>query len=239
MTTFSVLRDQVLGDLAQHADPAYRELVRSRYNMDVSNFLGVRTSIIHRVANRRYEALRPLPVDERLAACDAMLEAGTYELKIAAFRWAHLCRNDFQANHLAVLGGWLARYVDDWIDCDDLCIHVLGEFFLRYPELAAETRAWIDSNNRWVRRGAAVALVLPARRGQQIALTFDIADLLLRDTDDLVQKAYGWLLKEASKSHPDEVFHFVMERRAVMSRTAFRYALEKLPADLRAQAMQR
>jgi 3-methyladenine DNA glycosylase AlkD len=237
MTPVPILRDQILAELVQQADPTYRDLVHRRYNMDVSSFLGVRTPVIHQIASRHYKALKPLPVDERLAACHLLLEAGTYELKIAAFRWAHLCRNDLHAAHLPVLAGWLDSYVDDWIDCDDLCIHVLGEFFLRHPALAQETRAWTDSANRWVRRGAAVALVLPARRGQQLALAFDIADLLLADADDLVQKAYGWLLKEASKVHPHEVFRYVVERRDAMPRIAFRYALEKLPGDLRRAAM--
>jgi 3-methyladenine DNA glycosylase AlkD len=59
----------------------------------------------------------------------------------------------------------------------------------------------------------------------------------MEDADDLVQKGYGWLLKEASKQHPQEIFDYVMARRERMPRTAFRYALEKLPADLRQAAM--
>ena len=199
-------------------------LVHRRYGMDISTFLGVRTPTIHQVANRYYKTIKPLPVEDRLAACHILLEARTYELKIAAFRWGHLCRNDFGGPHLSALVGWLEHYVDDWIDCDDLCLHVLGEFFLRHPELAHETCTWTASTDRWVRRGAAVALVLPVRKGHQLETAFEIADRLLKDSDDLVQKAYGWLLKEASKLHPNEVFHFVTERRNVMPRTAYRYA---------------
>lgn len=239
MTDFITLREQLLVELNRHAEPAYRELVHRRYGMDVSTFLGVRTPTIHQIANRYYKTIKPLSVEDRLAACHVLLEARTYELKIAAFRWGHLCRNDFGGPHLSALAGWLEHYVDDWIDCDDLCIHVLGEFFLRRPELAHETYTWTASTNRWVRRGAAVALVLPVRKGHQLETAFEIADRLLEDRDDLVQKAYGWLLKEASKLHPNEVFHFVMERRNVMPRTAYRYALEKLPDDLRRAAMQK
>lgn len=64
-------------------------------------------------------------------------------------------------------------------------------------------------------------------------LAFTIADRLMGDQDDLVQKGYGWLLKEASKTYPTDVFDFVMSRRERMPRIAFRYALEKLPDDLR------
>lgn len=68
---------------------------------------------------------------------------------------------------------------------------------------------------------------------------FEIADILLLDKDDLVQKGYGWMLKAASEAHRQEVFDYVMSKKEVMPRTAFRYAIEKMPADLRAEAMKR
>jgi len=54
-----------------------------------------------------------------------------------------------------------------------------------------------------------------------------------------VQNGYGWLLKEASRKHTDEVFAFVMEHKAVMPRTALRYAIELMPKELKAEAMSR
>ena len=66
-----------------------------------------------------------------------------------------------------------------------------------------------------------------------------IADILLEDKDDLVQKGYGWLLKEASRTHQDQVFEYVMRNKAVMPRTALRYAIEKMPEELRRKAMER
>lgn len=237
MTDYSALPEEIEAELRQQTDPAYRELVQSRYNMDVSHFLGVRTPIVHRSANRRYKLLKSLPIEDRLAACTHLLEAKTYELKIMAFRWAYLSRNDFAPVHLPVLAGWLARYVDDWIDCDDLCIHVLGEFFLRHPALADVTRTWTRADNCWVRRGAAVALIPSARKGKLHELALDIADLLLDDNDDLIQKAYGWLLKEASKADPHGIYAYLMQRRSIMPRLAFRHALEKMPDELRRTAM--
>ena len=68
---------------------------------------------------------------------------------------------------------------------------------------------------------------------------FDIADILLGDKDDLVQKGYGWMLKEASRIHEQEVFDYIMAHKSVMPRTALRYAIEKMPLDLRKRAMER
>jgi len=90
-----------------------------------------------------------------------------------------------------------------------------------------------------VRRAAAVTLILPARKGLFLHEVFAICTSLLTDPDDLVQKGYGWLLKEASRRHPKEVFAFVMRHKKTMPRTALRYALEKMPEPFRRQAMEK
>ena len=59
------------------------------------------------------------------------------------------------------------------------------------------------------------------------------------DKDDLVQKGYGWMLKEAGNRFPKEVFEHVMKHKREMPRTALRYAIEKLPVELRKEAMKR
>ena len=52
-----------------------------------------------------------------------------------------------------------------------------------------------------------------------------------------MQKGYGWMLKVASQAHQAKVFHYVMKNKAVMPRTALRYAIEKMPPELRQKAM--
>lgn len=229
----------VSSELRELADPAYRELVRTRYNMNVDDFWGVRTPAIHRVAGKYYKQVKALSVDDRFEICDEFLATGIYELKILAFRWAHLARREYEEGHLDVFARWLDEHVDDWIDCDDLCIHVIGEYFLKHPGRADQVVSWTRSANEWTRRGAAVSLVLPARRGQQLHLAFVVAGHLLTDDRPLVRKAYGWLLKEASKTYPNEVLEFVVRNRDSMPRESLRYAVEKLPEELRRQALQR
>jgi len=68
---------------------------------------------------------------------------------------------------------------------------------------------------------------------------FEISDILLLDSEDMVQKGYGWLLKVASNNHQKEVFNYVMKNKSVMPRTALRYAIEKMPKDLKKNAMEK
>jgi 3-methyladenine DNA glycosylase AlkD len=195
--------------------------------------------IIHKVANAHYRKIKSLSIDDRLKVCAQLLKTLVYEHKIIAFRFGHLCRKEYASRHFRVLAGWLRKYVNDWSDGDDLCTHVLGEYLVRYPDRAKDLPAWTNSRNRWMKRGAAVALVLPVRKGLLLDVVFQVADRLLSDHDDLVQKGYGWMLKEASKRYPQEVFIYVLKHRDTMPRTALRYAIEKLPPALRQQAMQK
>lgn len=86
-------------------------------------------------------------------------------------------------------------------------------------------------------KAAAVSLIIPARKGLFLDDIFEIADSLLSDNDDLVQKGYGWMLKAASESHMQTVFEFVLARKNSMPRTALRYAIEKMPPQMRQMAM--
>jgi len=70
-----------------------------------------------------------------------------------------------------------------------------------------------------------------------LAQILKTAETLLTDTDDMVQKGYGWMLKEASKYNQPQVFAFVMKHKTKMPRTALRYAIEKLPLKLKLKAM--
>jgi 3-methyladenine DNA glycosylase AlkD len=108
-----------------------------------------------------------------------------------------------------------------------------------YPSFLAELKKWAVSENRWEKRASAVTLIIPARKGKFLKDIFEIAGLLHSDPDDMVQKGYGWMLKAASQAHQKEVFEYVMKRKGTMPRTSLRYAIEKMPADLKAKAMAR
>jgi len=115
----------------------------------------------------------------------------------------------------------------------------MGDFVDKFPDTIEELKRWTQSENRWMRRAAAVSLIVPAKHGKFLNESMEIASLLLTDTDDMVQKGYGWLLKEASRKHTDEIFQYVMKNKRQMPRTALRYAIEKMGADLKAEAMKR
>lgn len=108
-----------------------------------------------------------------------------------------------------------------------------------YPEFIVKLKDFAKSENRWVRRSAAVSLIVAARNGKFLKEILEIADILLEDKEDLVQKGYGWMLKAASQRNEQVVFEYVMKNKDVMPRTALRYAIEKMPKELKAKAMEK
>lgn len=226
-------------ELDKNADKEYREKVRDYFKMDVTNYLGVKIPLVRKIADKHFKEINHLNIDDVLKLCNSLLETKIYEHKVVAFHWSYKCRSKFRTKHFQIFEGWLKTYVDDWSDCDDLCTHSLGYLVFEHPEFIPKVKQWSSSNNRWVKRASAVTLIFSARKGQHLEDVFDVASVLLLDKDDLVQKGYGWMLKEASKIFTEKVFEFVLENKDKMPRTALRYAIEKMPAEYKKAAMQK
>jgi 3-methyladenine DNA glycosylase AlkD len=197
------------------------------------------TSAVRKVGREQFQPFRQHTKEEVFAICEKLLESGDWQERAIAFQWAFQIRRQYEMGDFVLFERWLDQHVDGWGSCDDFCTHAFGHLIFVFPELIPDVKAWIPSENRWFRRGAAVVMIYTNRRGKNIEPAFEIADQLLMDEDYLVQKGYGWMLKEISKTEPIKVFDFVMERKAFMPRTSLRYAIEKLPPELRQQAMEK
>jgi len=197
------------------------------------------TAAVRQIARDHFQQVKNMSKDEIFALCEQMLEMGTWEEKTIAFQWAFRIRRQYEMSDFPRFEHWLDLYVDGWGSCDDFCSHAFGHLIFAFPEHIPSVKHWTASEGRWFRRGAAVVMIYGIRREQGFSASFEIADQLLLDEDDLVQKGYGWMLKEISKSAPSQVFDFVMERKTIMPRTSLRYAIEKLPPELRQQAMKK
>ena len=176
---------------------------------------------------------------EIFALCEELYRSRQLEESFIVSTWAYALSGRYEEKDLAVFRRWIDTYITNWASCDGFCNHTMGAFIERYPRYTAELKQWTQSKNRWMRRAAAVSLIVPAKHGTFLPEAIEIADLLLADSDDMVQKGYGWLLKEASRHHQREVFEYVMRNRGVMPRTALRYAIELMPKELKEEAMKR
>ncbi len=136
---------------------------------------------------------------------------------------------------LGLIKGWLERDVGNWAQCDDLCIKPLYVYLKRRPQLLASICGWGTSDHPWCRRASNVALVKFVGRSAELPLAPVLANCerLLPDPDPYVQKGIGWMLKVAGQREPEPVIAFVRQHLARIDRPTLRYAIEKLPADVR------
>jgi 3-methyladenine DNA glycosylase AlkD len=208
-----------------------------RFFKESVRFYGVKSAVVAKIAREYFKEIITSDKKTKFALIEELLKAGYFEESMIAYAWADRISKTFEEKDFPVLEKWLSTYVTNWAECDTLCNHAIGSFVDKFPVYVKKLKVWAKSGNRWVRRGAAVTLIIPARRGKFLGDIVEIADILLLDKDDLVQKGYGWMLKEASKAHRNEVFDYIMNNKMTMPRTALRYALEKMPPAMRKKAM--
>ncbi len=222
--------------LAHHDTPANRANYQQFFKEKLKEPYGLKVPILRKIANETFKEVKGKPAKEILDTCDELLASGERYMRVIAFIWALKVKRDYRKTDFARFERWLKNYVTHWGNCDQFC-GISGELLVLYPDLVSKTKRWAKSKNRWFRRAAAVSLIVPVRNRLMLDEVFKTADLLLTDDDDMVQKGYGWMLKEAGNQFPDEVFKYVMKNKREMPRTALRYAIEKYPQAQRKKAM--
>jgi len=202
-------------------------------------FYGVRTAIVTKISKEYFKFIKDKPKIEIFRLCGNLWQSGYIEESFIACKWSYFIYKFYEPGDFEVFKYWIENYVNNWASCDTLCNHTVGGFLEMYPEYLPQLREFTESENRWMRRASAVSLIVPARKGKFLDDIFKTADRLLADKDDLVQKGFGWMLKSASESHQQEVFEYVIKRKKIMPRTALRYAIEKMPKELKRTAMEK
>ncbi|WP_318462130.1 DNA alkylation repair protein [Photobacterium leiognathi] len=198
----------------------------------------VKTAQVRAISADVFKKLTNKNIDAVLAQCDALLEQGDWAYSIIAYDWAFRVRKHYTPDTFTTFERWLFTYVSDWNDCDDFCTHAFGELLRQYQHLFDHVLKWAEHSNFAVRRATAVILIYPINKSNYSQLDpFAVADLLQNDEHDLVQKGYGWMLKILSKHDPETVINYLTLHHSTMTRTAFRYALEKLDKSTQQQLM--
>jgi len=216
-----------------------RRISGERFFKEPVKMYGMRASQLSAIAKTHFIHVKGLSKKEVWELCEQLWKSGLYEEAIVACIWSCKIKKQFTPEDFPVFEKWVTQYITNWAACDTFCNHTMGTFLEMYPDFLKDLKKWTRSGNRWVRRAAAVSLIVPARKGMWLDDVFEIATAMLHDTDDMVQKGYGWMLKVAANKHEKEVFDFVCKHKDTMPRTALRYAIEKMPEILKKKAMER
>lgn len=216
-----------IAELAKHATPEraaasqwFFKTAEGQYGAgDV--FIGVRVPTT-RLVCKQFANL-PLPEIQKL------LNSQVHEHRLAA---VILLVNQYKkadaAGKQAIFDLYLKNLyggrVNNWDIVDSSAAQIVGAHLERHPSNLLQKLA--ASADVWQRRVAMVATFYFSRSGDPQP-TLQIAELLINDQHDLIQKAVGWMLREMAKHCDSKILKdFLDQHAATMPRTALRYAIE-------------
>ena len=226
---------QFLAALKELADPARVDEVTRYFHPDPNagssdnKILGVSIGKIFPIAKNF--------ADMPLADVEKLLDSRYYEVRMGA-----VSIMDFQARAKRITAEqrkdlydlYIRRHdrINNWDLVDRAAPHVVGGYLADKPRDVLYKLA--RSRNPWERRTAIVSTWYFIR-ADDVDDTFAIAEILVKDKHELVQKGVGSWLREAGKRDQKQLLHFLDKHAGAMPRTMLRYAVEKLPAAQRAK----
>ena len=185
-------------------------------------FMGVRMGQVFALAKEFIE----MQTDE----IEKLLENPIHEVRVGAVSimdWQARSRKTREERRKELFDLYLRRHdrINNWDLVDRSAPYVVGGYLFDKPRDVLYRLA--RSENIWERRTAIVSTYYFVRQGD-VADTFKIAEILLKDDQDLIHKATGGWLREAGKKEPQRLLSFLDKHAATMPRTALRYAIEHL-----------
>ncbi len=169
-------------------------------------------------------------VDDAVRFADTLIVDPYLEVKGVGIELLARYRREFTPRLLATWKRWLADgHAANWATTDAMCGQLIGPMLVGYPRAAEKMRTWTRHRSLWVRRAAAVSLISALRTGTALDLAYDVALALAGDHEDLIQKAVGWMLREAGKTDSTRLERFLRQHGPTIPRTTVRYAIERFP----------
>ena len=192
-------------------------------------FVGITVPDNRRIS-RQYHSLP-------LADIEQMLNDPVHEFRLAALlalvqRYKKSAKDPQQREEC--VGFYLANghKANNWDLVDLSTEYILGEEIAQQRHLDALDRL-LQSPVLWELRIAVVAMLTPIRRGI-LDLPYAIAERMLTHPHQLMQKAVGWILREAGKRDAQRLHAFITANIAAFSSITLSYATEKFAPATRA-----
>lgn len=188
-------------------------------------FLGIRVPQLRAVAKRYKVATRHDALE--------LLHTKYHEVRLASlFLLVNLFARANDSERKLIYEAYLANiaYINNWDLVDSSALQIVGHYLFDKDRSHLEVLA--KSEDIWERRVAIIASYYFIRQ-YEFQDTLTLAEIMLHDTEDLIHKAVGWMLREVgNKSRPTEET-FLQKHYQTMPRTMLRYAIEKFPETQR------
>lgn len=180
--------------------------------------------------------------DMPVAEIEKLMESPIHEVRAGAMSIMGQCAktgkcSDERLKELFDL--YIRRHdrINNWDLVDLAAYYVVGRYLADKPRKVLYKLA--RSKNRWERRTAILATAHFILKLKETDDTFAIAEMLLKDEEDLVNKATGWMLRTAGDVDRDRLLGFLDQHSTMMPRVMLRYSIEKLDKEQRERYMRK
>jgi len=167
-----------------------------------------------------------MPVNE----LEKLLESPVHEVRVGAVsimdKASRLKRLD-ETRRKELFDLYMRRHdrINNWDLVDLGCLNMVGNYLFdkRRDILYKLAR----SKSIWERRTGIVGTCYFIKQSD-VNDTYKIAELLMKDKEDLIHKGSGWMLRFAGDKDPKKLLTFLDKWADKMPRTMLRYSIEKL-----------
>ena len=126
------------------------------------------------------------------------------------------------------------KQINNWDLVDKIAPSLIGIHLEKKTQ--KQFLEWSSSSSLWVRR-IAIMSTWPKIKNNEFNLTLKLAKQYLKDPEDLIHKATGWMLREIGKRDEEVLLHFMKKNHKNMPRIMVSYALERVDKEKKQQFM--
>jgi 3-methyladenine DNA glycosylase AlkD len=125
------------------------------------------------------------------------------------------------------------KYINNWDLVDVSAPKITGRYFFETaPENKHILKSMAFSNYLFDRRISIVSSLYFIKKNN-LDFPLEISQILLKDNEDLINKALGWILREIGKKDEKTLIMFLEKNYLNLKRVTLRYAIEKFDKNQR------
>jgi len=218
-------------EIAEHSQRFFKTGKREYGESDI--FLGIRVPVLRKLVNK----YRGISLEE----VSKLLHSKFHEERLlAVLILVHLFKNrsgtldesETYDGQKQIYNLYLdnIEFINNWDIVDISAGNIVGAYLHQKDKALLYRLVYAD--NLWERR-ISIIFTFYFIRQNEFDDTLKIAEILLNDKEDLIQKAVGWMLREVGKREIEIEEEFLQEHYMKMPRTMLRYAIEKFPETRR------
>jgi 3-methyladenine DNA glycosylase AlkD len=210
-----------------------RAAAEKKYLKSDLRFIGATLGEIRRVTKRVVNsAAAPstcLDRGDALELVNELWNKPVFERRMAAVLALEWSAQELRVSDLGLVEA-LIRDSYTWAFVDALAANVVGDLAVRFRIRRVLDR-WARDDDFWVRRSALLGEMKPLKNGAPFEPFARRADAMLDEKEFFIRKAIGWVLRETSKTRPDEVFDWIAPRTDRASGVTMREVVKYLDQD--------